>query len=199
MIEYRFYEPKDTELRAFTENDQMVIEGYAAKYGVMSHLLTEKGLSFNEVLERGTFKDHLKDDTYLTYNHNKDKVLAATKNDTLVLSDDETGLKFRAVLNNTTDSKDVYERILRGDVNENSFGFVPDPKKQKIERIAGSDPIKRISGIEMLFDVAVVTRAAYPETELYVRDLDESETEKLVEINKEPYEDQVHILKLKLK
>jgi HK97 family phage prohead protease len=180
-VEYRFYDPQDVELRAFTENDQMILEGYAAKYDVMSGLISEKGQIFNEIIERGTFKNHIKDNVYLTYNHNKDKVLATTKNDTLVLSEDDKGLKFRATLNNTTDSKDVYERVLRGDLNENSFGFIPDPKKQKVERAFGRDPIKRISGIESLIDVSVVTRAAYPQTELYVRALEEEPIETIVE------------------
>lgn len=198
-VEYRFYEPKDVELRAFEENNQMILEGYAAKYGVISKLLSENGRTFNEIIERGTFKDHLKDDVYLTYNHNKDKVLATTKNDTLILSDDNIGLKFRAILNNTSDSKDVYERILRGDINENSFGFIPDPKGQIVERVAGSDPVKRISRIENLFDVAVVTRAAYPKTELYVRELDEEIIENPIEINNEPDQMKVQLLKLKNK
>lgn len=177
-IQYRNFEPEEGELRALKdENDQMVIEGYAARYNVKSRLLSEKGVKFFEVIEPGTFRDHLEDEVYFTYNHSKDKVMAHTRNKTLILSEDDKGLKFRAILNNTTDSKDLYERVSRGDLVENSFGFHENPSLQKVDRIAGSDPIKRISGIENLFDVSVVTKAAYPQTEVYVRELDEEQTE----------------------
>lgn len=196
-VEYRFFEPNDLELRASMENDQMVIEGYAAKYNVRSHLLTERGQSFIEVLEPGTFREHLKEDTYFTFNHSKDKIMAHTRNGSLILTEDEVGLKFRANLNNTTDSKDLYERVSRRDLVENSFCFLPDIKKQKLERISGSEPVKRISGIENLFDISVVTRAAYPNTEVYARELDEMETNEPIKIIDEPYRDMAHILKLK--
>jgi HK97 family phage prohead protease len=177
-IQYRSFEPEDGELRALKdENDQMILEGYAAKYNTKSILLSERGIKFFEILEPGTFRDHINDEAYFTFNHSRDKVMAHTRNKTLILSEDEKGLKFRAILNNTTDSKDLYERVLRGDVVENSFGFHENPEKQKLDRVAGSNPIKRISGIENLFDISVVTKAAYPQTEVYVRELDETKTE----------------------
>jgi HK97 family phage prohead protease len=196
--QYRNFEPEAGELRAFTENDQMIIEGYAAKYNVKSRLLSEKGIRFYEVIEPGTFRDHLNDEVYFTFNHSRDKVMAHTRNNTLTLSEDEIGLKFKAILNNTTDSRDLYERVSRGDLVENSFGFHENPSLQKLDRIAGSDPIKRISGIENLFDVSVVTKAAYPNTEVYVRELDETEAEQPIKTyDSAPYKRALQIIKLK--
>lgn len=197
-IQYRNYEPAEGELRALKdENDQMIIEGYAAKYSVRSHLLSEKGIRFIEILEPGIFRDRLNDDVYFTFNHSRDKVMAHTRNKTLILSEDEVGLKFRAILNNTTDSKDLYERVLRGDLVENSFGFHENPEKQKLNRSSGSVPIKRISGIENLFDVSVVTKAAYPQTEVYVRELDEEKTEEPITYSSAKYQRELQIIKLK--
>lgn len=196
--QYRNFEPEAGELRALMENDQMIIEGYAAKYNIKSRLLSEKGIRFIEIIEPGTFRDHLNDEVYFTFNHSRDKVMAHTRNQTLILSEDEIGLKFRAVLNNTTDSKDLYERVSRGDLVENSFGFRENLEKQKLDRIAGSDPIKRISGIENLFDVSVVTKAAYPNTEVYVRELDELEAEEPEKLyDSAPYKRALQIIKLK--
>lgn len=197
--QYRFFEPEKDELRAFTEGEQMIIEGYAAKYNVKSHLLSERGVKFIEILESGTFRDHLNDDVYLTFNHSRDKIMATTRNKSLILSEDEIGLKFRAILNNTTDSKDLYERVLRGDLVENSFGFHENPDKQKIERTVGSVPIKRISGINNLFDVSVVTKAAYPNTEVYVRELDETKNEEPGIYNESYYNNMIKILESKQK
>lgn len=198
-FQYRSFEPEEGELRAFKdENDQMILEGYAAKYNVQSHLLSEKGIRFIEVLEAGTFRNHINDDVYFTFNHSRDKVMAHTRNKTLTLSEDGVGLKFRAILNNTTDSRDLYERVSRGDLVENSFGFRENPEKQKLDRVAGGVPTKRISGIENLFDVSVVTKAAYPQTEVYVRELDENEIEEPIkQYDSAPYQRELELIKLK--
>jgi HK97 family phage prohead protease len=196
-IQYRNFEIEQGEIRAYTEGEQMILEGYAAKYNVKSHLLSERGVRFIEVLERGTFTNHTNDEAYFTYNHSKDKVMAHTRNGTLLLTDDEIGLGYKALLNNTTDSKDLYERVTRGDLVEMSFGFREDTKKQVLDRVAGSDPIKRISGIESLFDVSVVTKAAYPQTEVYVRELDEETTIEPKINDSAPYKRELELIKLK--
>ena len=200
-IQYRNYEPEEGELRAFKDDtEQMIIEGYCAKYNVLSNILSEKGIRFVEVIEPGTFKDHLNDDVYFTFNHSRDRVMAHTRNGSLTLSEDEIGLKFRAILNNTTDSKDLYERVLRGDLVENSFGYRENLKKQILDRTSGGVPIKRISGIESLFDVSVVTRPAYPQTEVYVRELDEEETEEPVKTySSAKYRRELQTIKIKNK
>lgn len=197
-LQYRFYTPEDNELRALDEEEQMIIEGYAAKYNVRSELLSENGIRFIEILETGTFRDHLQDETYFSFNHSFDKVMAHTRNATLILSEDDVGLKFRAILNNTTDSKDLYERVKRGDIDAMSFGFKEDVKKQKLDRSSNSVPIMRISGIRNLFDISAVTRAAYPNTELYVRslnDMEVDEPEKLYDST--PYIRKLKLIKLK--
>ena len=198
-IHYRSFEPRDGELRSLVENDQMVIEGYAAKFGTKSHLLSDRGgRGYYEVLEPGLFRDHLSDDVAFTYNHLKETVMAHTRNKTLTLSEDEVGLKFRAVLNNTTDSKNVFERVSRGELVETSFGYHENLAKQKLDRVAGSEPILRISGIQDLFDVSVVTRAAYPNTEVYTRDLKEFEAEEpKKQYDSAPYQRELELIKLK--
>jgi HK97 family phage prohead protease len=198
-IQYRSFEPEKGELRSLMENDQMIIEGYAAKYNVRSHLLNDRGgKNYYEVLERGIFQDHLKDDVAFTYNHLKETVMAHTRNGSLTLSEDEIGLKFRAILNNTTDSKNLYERVSRGELVENSFGYRENPAKQKLDRVAGSDPTLRISGITNLFDVAVVTKGAYPNTEVYTRDLKEFEIEETPKTyDSTHYKRELELIKLK--
>lgn len=197
-IQYRNYEPAEGELRAMKDDaGQMILEGYCAKYNVQSRLLSEKGIKFVEIIEPGTFREHVNDEVYFTFNHSKDKIMAHTRNNTLILTEDEVGLKFKAILNNTTDSKDLYERVLRGDLVENSFGFREDIEKQVLDRTAGSVPIMRISGINYLFDISVVTKAAYPQTEVYVRELDEKTEEPVKTYSSAKYQRELQIIKLK--
>jgi len=174
-IENRVYDNPELKIRAFKEGDQMILEGYAAVFDVESKLIYENGKAFFEILERGAFSETINNDVYLTFNHSKDKILARTINKTLELKEDETGLFFRANLNNTTSSKDLYEMVERGDVIENSFAFTVDDKGQKWERNADGDPVRHISRISNLFDVSVVTKAAYPQTVVWARGYEEFE------------------------
>lgn len=201
MVEQRYYKPEKEDLRAFKEDDKMVIAGYAVKYNVESRLIAEGGKLFTEILERGAFKDVINNDVYLTFNHDRNKVFARTINNTLTLEDDETGLKFRAVLNDTTGANDLYKMIERGDVFENSFAFTVDKEGQSWTRAANGENIRRISKVAKLVDISTVTHAAYPETEVsVVRGLDEYfEEPKPVKINLDKERNELELIKLKLK
>lgn len=180
-IENRVYNNDNVSMRAYQEDDKKIIEGYAARYNVESRYLYQNGKAFVEIIERGAFAEVLENDVYLTFNHSKDKVLARTINNTLTLKEDENGLFFRAELNNTTTANDLYEMVSRQDVVENSFSFSVEDRGQKWERNAEGVPLRRISRIAGLYDVSVVTHAAYPETSVYARGFEEFDTELLNE------------------
>jgi HK97 family phage prohead protease len=198
MIEQRYLNPDTTELRAYSEDNKMIIEGYAAKYNTQSRLLAENNRYFTEILIQGAFRDRLNDDVYFTFNHNRDKVFARTTNNTLILEDNEIGLRFKAILNDTSGAIDLYKMIERGDVFENSFAFIVDKEGQEWSRTSDGDNVRKISRIQKLIDLSTVTHAAYPETEIsVVRGLNDYFEDKSQTIYKEPYEDMVKILKLK--
>jgi HK97 family phage prohead protease len=198
MIEQRILKSDAAELRAYTEDSKMIVGGYAAKYNVESRLLAEFNKHFTEILLTGAFRERLNDDVYFTFNHSKDRIYARTINNTLFLEEDEIGLKFRAILNETTGAIDLFKMIERGDVFENSFAFIVDNNGQNWERTSNGDNIRKISRISRLIDISTVTHAAYPETEIsVVRGLNDYFEEIPQEINKEPYEDMVKVLKIK--
>jgi hypothetical protein len=198
-IENRFYDNPDISLRASMDGDNMVLEGYAALSNVESRLISENGKKFVEVLERGAFSDVTNNDVYLTFNHSKDKILARTTNKTLSLNEDDKGLHFRATLNNTSDSKNLYEMVSRGDVTENSFAFTVG-EGQKWSRNVEGVPLRRISRISNLHDVSVVTKAAYPQTEVYARGLDEFDVaQKPIEIDLTKEINELELVNIKLK
>jgi HK97 family phage prohead protease len=176
----------------------MIVGGYAAKYNVQSRLLAEHNRYFTEILLQGAFSERLNDDVYFTFNHSRDKVFARTTNNTLILEEDEIGLRFKAILNDTSGAIDLYKMIERGDVFENSFAFIVDKEGQEWSRTSDGDNVRKISRIQKLIDLSTVTHAAYPETEIsVVRGLNDYFEDKSQTIYKEPYEDMVKILKLK--
>lgn len=199
MIENRLFNIQDAELRAYSEDSKMIISGYAAKHNIESRLLAEGGKIFTEILLPGAFREVLNDDVFLTFNHDKNKVFARTVNKTLTLEEDNIGLKFRAELNETSGSIDLYKMVERGDIFSNSFAFTVDNEGQQWSRSSNGDPIRKISRISKLYDISAVTHAAYPETELsVVRGLN-GFLEDVKPLNISQYLNELELLNIKLK
>lgn len=181
-MERRFFIPKEEDLsiRAY-ENDkgEKFIEGYAAVYNVYSRILSEDGIPFREIILPNSFDSVLTRedlDVIYNFNHDRDKVFARTLSQTLTLSSDEKGLKFTAKIDpNISEANDLYLRIKRGDIFENSFAFrIVDENKQewRYENVGDEEILTRtIKGFDGLYDVSSVTNAAYPNTSLNVRNI----------------------------
>lgn len=147
---------RTAEMRA-AESDELVVEGYAAVFDSV----TDIG-PFQERIAPGAFSDVLQDDVRLLINH--DGVpLARTSNDTLELTQDETGLYYRAKLSNTQAGKDLYEMIKRGDINQSSFAFMIG------EESRDADDVRVIDKVARLIDVSPVTYPAYQAATVFAR------------------------------
>ena len=104
------------------ENDTVELEGYIAKFNSMTELY--KGCY--EKIERGAFKETLSDghNVFLLYHHDFSKPLASTRNGTLILTEDDIGLKFKATVNSKVSyGRDVVELVREGLIQGCSFGF----------------------------------------------------------------------------
>jgi HK97 family phage prohead protease len=164
-LERRFIPITEIEVRQ-AEEGQRKISGYAAVFNRMSENLG----GFREIILPGAFRSVLesKPDVKCLFNHDPGQVLARTKNDTLTIEEDEHGLKFEAILADTTAARDVWELIQRGDVDQCSFAF--SVAKNGDKWIEEDDMYKReIYQVEMLADVSPVTYPAYSQTSVNVR------------------------------
>jgi len=187
-MEKRFLE--STELRASKAGERMVVRGYAARYGVMSHPIPVKGgRSFRELIERGAFDAVLasKQDVVATFNHDMNQVLGRTSAGTLRLKADEQGLAFECDLPDTQAGRDVWTSVQRGDLNSCSFAFglragddsfdeeavedeEDDSLRGKVKRTV-RQIVRRIRSFGKLFDISIVTSPAYPGTSVAARNL----------------------------
>lgn len=113
MIERRFLSA--TEVRSTGTNK---IGGYAATFDNNAKLP-----GFEERLAPGCFTRAVSQDVVALVNHSPDKLLGRTTSGTLRLKQDSRGLAFECDLPNTTEARDAYELIKRGDLNGCSFGF----------------------------------------------------------------------------
>lgn len=158
-------EMRISELRALenTNEDEMIIEGYAAVFE------TETDLGWcKEIISRDAFNNCNMSDCVLKYNHNDNcLILARTRNKSLELTVDSKGLKIRAKLIDTTQNRDIYKMIKARLLDKMSFAF--SVRKQEWDY---ENDVRRITEIAQLFDVSVVDVPAYDTTDIYARGKD---------------------------
>jgi HK97 family phage prohead protease len=159
-IERRTYTVQDVEARQ-SDDGVMRLSGYAAVFNDAS-----VPLPFKERIAVGAFRKTLSEapDVRLLVNH-EGLPLARTKNGTLVLTEDDRGLKFDAELADTQEGRDIYTLVQRGDVDQMSFAFrvirqnwSKDKSERTLTEVSLSDG-----------DVSVVTYPAYPTTTVEAR------------------------------
>lgn len=106
---------------------------------------------------------------------------AKEKAGTLDLTVDDTGLKYRCKLPNTTFARDLYENMRVGNINQCSFGFMLDADGDEMRFDEKENIYKRtLKAIRELTDVSVVTYPAYKDTDVKpaIRSIENFEHEK---------------------
>ena len=163
-----------SELRYEETEGKMILEGYAITFE-NDTLIGDEDRGFIEVIDRNALSNTLMKDVPMKYNHmDSFLIIARTKNGSLSLIVDEVGLKVHAVLIDTTSNEDVYKMVKAELLDKMSFAFTVS--KQSWDR-NGKIPIRRILGIERLYDVSVVDVPAYEGTSIYARSLELVESE----------------------
>lgn len=127
-----------------------------------------------EKVDRDAFKEADISDTVFQYNHGG-HVFARTKNGTLKLEANETGLEVRADLGGTQGGRDMAEEIRGGYIDKMSIGFTvaedvtvteEDPEKILVTRT--------ITKVKKLYDVSAVDFPANPNTDINARNLEQA-------------------------
>lgn len=152
------------------------VVGYAAVFGQP----TDIGGMFREVIERGAFTDAIgRDDVVFLINHDG-LPLARTRSGTLVLSEDDHGLRMETVLDAADpDVQAIAGKMRRGDLDKMSFAFWPDLQEWDE---TGDIPLRKIKKAR-LYDVSVVTTPAYEGTEIALRGLNAHRDEQRKQAN----------------
>ncbi|MEN6533759.1 MAG: HK97 family phage prohead protease [Bryobacteraceae bacterium] len=145
-----------------------VLEGYAAVFD----RVTELWPGMNEVIRKGAFSESLKrgDDVRALWNHDASLVLGRTKSGTLSLSEDDKGLLYRVLLNESDpEAMRVYGMIARGDVDQSSFGFMIPEDGERFVKDQNGARVREVLRAD-LFDVSPVTFPAYNDTVVMARE-----------------------------
>jgi HK97 family phage prohead protease len=161
-----------------TADSPGVLSGYAMKFNILSH---DRG-GYRDTFRPGVFSNLSQSDglDIKAYrDHNDDKYLARTANDTLTLSTDDIGLKFSLTLPDTQDGRDTAALIKRKDIEGMSFGYSADAYTWSRD---GQTPVRQhTSG--RLAEISVVFDPGFPHTELMLSSLGEPDPAVIAELN----------------
>lgn len=162
------------------ESEVMKISGYALRFNSLSNDLG----GFVEEISPEALENCDMSDVRLLINHDPSYVLGRTTSETLELTVDEIGLRFDAILPNTSYAKDIYENIRVGNVSQCSFGFILNEDGDTFEKRDDGLFKRTLNSIRSLFDVSVVTYPAYNSSDVAVaqRSIDSIKQEELEEI-----------------
>ena len=153
------------------EGESRFVEGYASVFNSRSRDLG----GFQEIILPGAFDGLIdKSDVRCLLDHNPQRgILARSKNGqgSLHLSIDERGLKYAFDAPHTALGDEVVEGLKRGDYSESSFAFRVDEESWTKEE--DGTYLRTISKISGLYDVSIVQQAAYGDTSVALRSLDE--------------------------
>ncbi len=130
--------------------------------------------NFIEVIDRHALDNADMSDVVGLFNHDASMVLGRNTSGTLNLFPDETGLRFRLQVPNTSSGEEAAALVGRRDVTTCSWGFtmltdktgtMPGETWTKTER---GTPIRTIKSVFKVYDVSVTTWAANPKTSVFL-------------------------------
>lgn len=172
-VERRFITEK-VEYRASEGDGMGEVFGYALKFDVPYDMG-----DFVEVIARGALDKADMSDVRILDNHNSHLILGRTKSGTATVGIDNVGMWFRASLPNSPNGQNMRESLLRGDIDQSSWGF--QIRRNDAGRRTGDSWEKRdgkeyrtIHDVAIVFDASPVTFPANPNTEAAKRSRDEA-------------------------
>ena len=153
------------------EVNDMIVEGYAFKYNEETVLYErEDGYQYREVIEHGALEDADLSDVPFKYNHNDGVfIVARTRNNSLELIPDDTGLFIRARFIDTQTGRDFFKMIQERLIDKMSFAFTESSDYS--EEYGDGYVTHHIRKFRRIWDVSGVDIPAYDATEIYARSI----------------------------
>lgn len=151
--------------------EDMIVEGYAFKYDSETVLYeTENGFQYREVIERGALDGADLSDVPFKYNHNDGVfIVARTRNGSLELKPDDTGLFICARFIDTQTGRDFFKMIQERLIDKMSFAFTESSDYS--EEYGENFVTHHVRKFRRIWDVSGVDIPAYDATEIYARSI----------------------------
>ena len=137
-------------------NDSVEIDGYVNAIERTSKPIPSRFGKFVERIKKGAFKRAIEnnDDIHILLNHNWDRDLGSTKVGNLELTEDNIGLRARAIIKDS----DVIKKARNGDLVGWSFGFTDKDVDSHDENGILTRDVKDMN----LYEVSILDRSKIP-------------------------------------
>jgi len=155
------------EMRATNgENGEMFIEGYPIVYEKYANLW-----GFKEIIRKGAATEALKRSNELVlWDHESGQPMAAKKNGTLEVKEDEKGVSIKADVSKTIWGRNGYEAIKNGVIDKMSFAFtINHDNWTNIEVEEVILDVREILEFREIYDYSPVSYPAYEDTSVIAR------------------------------
>lgn len=162
------YRSRKTEFRVENpaDGEPMLIEGYFVVFNQPYYI----DYYCEEVIDRHAFDNAVMSDVRALIDHNSRLVLGRKNENvqTLEFEIDDTGLYGRIRVNpDDTDAMSLRARVLRGDVDQASFGFIE--RRWEFEDLPDGRVRRTVLEIAELLELTVCTFPAYEQTSVSAR------------------------------
>lgn len=168
----REYRSMTMEVRSVEgEENGMIVEGYATTFNQPYLLYDGRNYKIIEQVAPTAFAGCDMSDVIMQYDH-AGRVFARTRNSTLSLAVDATGLRVTADLSGTDIGRQLYQEIKGGYTDKMSFGFVvaEDQRASTVDHENDVETVTRtITKIKKLYDVSAVSTPANDMTSISAR------------------------------
>lgn len=153
-----------------TTDDGLRVSGYVNKTNQWSQTLGQRK-KFVERILPGTFNKALQNGNEIRFlaEHDKDKVLATTRNGSLVLREDNEGLYMEATIAPTSYGRDYHTLIQEGVIQNMSFGMAV--LKDNWRKLSDGLYERSISDLA-LYEVSAVKDPAYAQSTIAARSIE---------------------------
>ncbi|MFA1512847.1 HK97 family phage prohead protease [Priestia aryabhattai] len=153
-----------------TTNDGLMVSGYVNKTNQWSQKLGQRK-KFVERILPGAFNKALQNENEIHFlaEHDNNKILATTRNDSLTLREDDNGLYMEARISPTSWGRDYHQLITDGIIKNMSFGMAV--LKDSWDKLADGTYERSISDLA-LFEVSAVRNPAYVQSSIAARSIE---------------------------
>ena len=161
-----------------TEPDNLLRVSGHIETGATSKLLGRDENTWREIIAPGTFRNAIQkafeanQDIDLIVDHDVKRILSSTANNSLLLEEDDIGLRFEAVVSDTSWGRDFYALIKDGIIKGVSFGMTVN--EDYWNYLEDGTALRTIVDIN-LFEISVLKTPAYSKTLVEARDFELAE------------------------
>lgn len=164
------YRTLTAELAVLDPTDEQRAKGapqHLAGYAVVWDAVSVPLYGFREKFQAGAFAEHLRTspDVKALVDHKPTNLLGRTTSGTLIVKEDDKGLKMTVAVPDTTLGRDTVTLVKRGDLSQMSFAFYT--KEDRWERTDDGE-LRTVIAAELV-DVSIVTYPAYEATSVMAR------------------------------